>query len=133
MNTSTTTLGSAKRSRPAGLDSVLDKRWNADTQLVISREFPPDPSQLTASAKFAQAVLGAAPQWVMLRLPPQTREAAKRLVAALRRRDLNAVMRCHPDATTSWSIWDSAKKTSTNACGDLTESSASKNASQDAA
>ncbi len=113
MNAPTTT--SPKRVKAPGLDSVLEKHWSANMKLTISRELPPDPSTLTASAKFAQAVADAAPQWVMLPVPPQTRDAAKRHVASLRRRNLNAVMRAHPDSATSWSTWASAKTTPTSA------------------
>ncbi len=110
MNTTTTPI---KRAKPPGLDSVLEKHWNDTMTLTISSELPPDPASLTASAKFTQAVLDASPQWVMLPVPPQTRDAAKRHVASLRRRNLNSVMRAHPDSATSWSIWASAKDATT--------------------
>jgi hypothetical protein len=100
------------RHRNAGLDQVLTRHWtDTTTALVIAPEPPADPSTLSASARFADAVTAAAPNWVMLPIPPQSRDAAKRHVNALKRRGLDAVMRPSPDNTRAWAIWATARVT----------------------
>ena len=106
MTTSTRTSKASKA--PPTLDDHLDRHWKGG-RLVIVDELPPDPSTMSASAKFAAEVIAAAPAWVMLPVPPARRDAAKRHVSALRRRGLDAAMRPHPDSTTAWAIWARAK------------------------
>ena len=98
------------RNRSAGLDQVLTRHWiDNPTPLVIAAEPPADPATLSASARFADAVAAAAPNWVMLPIPPQARDAAKRHVNALKRRGLDAVMRPHPENSRAWAIWATAR------------------------
>lgn len=98
------------KNRSAGLDQVLTRHWiDNPTPLVIAAEPPADPSTLSASARFADAVVAAAPNWVMLPIPPQSRDAAKRHVNALKRRGLDAVMRPHAENSRAWAIWATAR------------------------
>lgn len=90
------------------LDDHLDKHWNGEDLHTLD-ELPPDPSTMTASARFAAEVAQAAPRWVMLPVPPANREMAKRNVAALRRRGMESAMRPHPDNHTAWAVWARAK------------------------
>ena len=108
MNTNQDTATRARRS--AGLDQVLTRHWiDNPTPLVIAAEPPADPATLSASARFADAVASAAPNWVMLPIPPQSRDSAKRHVNALKRRGLDAVMRPHTDNSRAWAIWATAR------------------------
>ena len=98
------------RNRSAGLDQVLTRHWiDNPTPLVIAAEPPADPATLSASARFADAVVSAAPNWVMLPIPPQSRDSAKRHVNALKRRGLDAVMRPHAENSRAWAIWATAR------------------------
>lgn len=98
----------AKKTRTQGLDQILARHWN-DEPLITASAPPVDPATLSASARFADAVLEAAPNWVLLPIPPQNRDAAKRHVNALRRRGMDAVMRPAHDHTRAWAIWACAK------------------------
>lgn len=98
---------SSTTSRSAGrtsLDAQLQRHWRGEG-LVSVDELPPDPNTVSTSARFAAEVTLAAPAWVMLPVPPTRRDTAKRHVAALRRRGLEAAMRPHPQSSTAWAIW----------------------------
>lgn len=104
----------AQASRPArvskpNLDDHLERHWNGDA-LITTTELPPDPTSLSASARFASEVEAVAPKWVMLPVPPAKRDVAKRHTAALRRRGLDAAMRPHPESSTAWAVWARAKQ-----------------------
>lgn len=108
MNANQDTNSRARRN--AGLDQVLNRHWiDNPAPLVIAAEPPADPATLSASARFADAVVSAAPNWVMLPIPPQSRDAAKRHVNALKRRGLDAVMRPSSENTRAWAIWATAR------------------------
>ncbi len=93
---------------PLTLDDYLAKHWNGDALITLD-ELTPDPTTMSTSARFTEQVTAAAPRWVMLPVPPARRADAKRHVAALRRRGLEAAMRPHPDSTTAWAVWARAK------------------------
>jgi hypothetical protein len=108
MSTASISAKTPRASKPT-LDDHLDRHWNGE-QLLTMDELPPDPSTLSASARFAAEVEAAAPKWVMLPVPPAKRDVAKRHTAALRRRGLEAAMRPHPESSTAWAIWAKAKQ-----------------------
>jgi hypothetical protein len=94
-----------KRRTSPKLDDLLARHWMDTQPLTTAVAPPPDPATMSTSARFTESVKQHAPKWVMLPIPPQRRDDAKRHVAALRRRGLSAVMRPHTDDQRAWAVW----------------------------
>lgn len=95
------------------LDETLQKHWT-QAPLQTTDELPPDTASLSTSAQFAEQVKALAPKWVLLPVPPANREQAKRAVAALRRRGLEAAMRPAQDRPKQWAVWARARANDAN-------------------
>ena len=86
------------------LEHALERHWQSASDLETALELPASSAESVVGS-FVHAVHARAPRWVLVPLPPLTRNRAYRYLAALRRRGLQAVLRPSPGQTHRYSIW----------------------------
>ena len=93
----------AKSSHPR-LEHALERHWQSDDALISVSELP-DTARDSLVSSFAHAVVNRAPNWVLLPVPPLTRDRANRYLAALRRKGLQAALRPSTAGSRRLSVW----------------------------